>query len=550
MADRYVSTRFEIEVEVGGVVYDDEVVSVSATYGLNAIPTASVTIACGMNGKTNQPSKIHQTLDTLRPREPAKIFLYVINDDGRTEKSPFGGHLIFEGYYAGVGHQRSNSNSNYVLHFVHWLDDLNCGSMLNGNWYPGVSNDYAQNALFLDAVGSGATGSPITTFDQTGALTGKAGVDLWGETLKPGFRRIANMFHPNQQGCDARQNNIDLVGPALAKMPGVAPTPAKLPIDGFNSSIDMRTNLNKGLSKMLMDGTGYNSFWSKLVGELAPSFLFAISPGANFANVIPFFGGLRVQPQVGSAWRVIKLDDYNYSNFNANLAQLIESVNIFWPFNSNSGADGGKDSSAASNTFSYCRPAAQFPERPKDIRGTVLVRELPHWLYNMAQLEAYTPESILPPVDTHKPGEGSSSPTGGGPRLPQPANRYKRITQKYAEHWYKTTVLGQRYGELSGKFRLDIAPGSTIAIEVPPDPPPINPLKDGAEPKYLFATVTQVAFNINAEQHAAGTSFTITNLRNKEENNNPDLTAETPPLYAQKWPGGPLTVNAVGDNTT
>lgn len=547
MSDRYVTTRFEVEVIVDGIVYDDEVVSVSATYGLNAIPTASATIACGMNTKTNQPSKIHQTLDGLRPRAPAKIILYIINGGGQTSKSPNGGHIVFEGYYAGVGHQRSNTNSNYVLHFVHWLDDLNCGSMANGNWYPGVSNDYAQTALYQDAAASGATGSPIPIFDITGQLTQKASTDLWGEVIKPGFERISGWEHPQQQGCEDKKNNIDLVGPALAKMPGSAPKPAKLPIKNFTDIV--RINMNKGLSNILLANHGYNSFWSKLVGELGPSFLFAISPGSTFANVIPFFGGLRIEPSVGSAWRVIHLDDYNYSNFNANLAQLIESVNIFYPFQSNSNAHGGREPGAP--VISYCRVLAKWPETPKDIRGTVLVRELPHWLHNMTPTDLYAAEALLPKVDTHDPGKGRATPTGKiSDRPPRTIKRHEPIAKNYAKHWYQTTVLGQRYGEFSGKFRLDIAPGSMIAIEVPPDPPPINPVNGGKPPKYLFASVTQVSFNINAEQHTAGTSFTITNLRNKKENNDGDLTSPEPPLYAEKWPGGPLTVQAVNDNTT
>lgn len=547
MTDRYVTTRFEVEVEVDGITFDDEVVSVSATYGLNSIPTASVVIACGMNTKTNQPSKIHAALDNLRPRSPAKIILYIINGGGRTSKSPNGGHVVFEGYYAGVGHQRSNTNSNYVLHFVHWLDDLNCGSMANGNWYPGVSNDYAQTALYLDAAGSGATGSPVPIFDITNRVVAQASTDLWGSVLKPSFERIADMEHPEQQGCEDQKNGEDLVKPALAKMPGDAPKPAKLPLKNITDIV--KINLNKGLSNMLMANHGYNSFWSKLIGELAPSFLFAVSPGSTFANVIPFFGGLQIQPSVGSAWRVIKLDDYNYSNFNANLAQLIESVNIFHPFQSNSNAVVGTDTGRP--TISYCKVLGKWPEKPKDIRGTVLVKELPHWLHNMTPTELYAAESLLPEVDTHDPGKGNTTPTGTvKTRPPQTIKEHENIVKTYARHWYQTTVLGQRFGEFSGKFRLDIAPGSMIAIEVPPDPPPINPVKAGKTPKYLFASVTQVSFNINAEQHTAGTSFTITNLRNKKENDDADLTSPTPPLYGEKWPGGPLTVQAVNDNTT
>lgn len=548
MADRFVTTRFEVEVEIDGVTFDDEVVSVSATYGLNSIPTASVVIAGGMNMKTNQPSKIHAELDNLRPRSKAKIILYIINGGGQTNKSPFGSHIIFEGYYAGVGHQRSNTNSNYVLHFVHWLDDLNCGSMANGNWYPGVATDYSQAALYLDAANSGTSGSPVPILDITGKIVQQASTDLWGEVLKPTFAKIAGWEHPEQQGCDNdRKNGDDLVEKALERIPGAAPKPGKLPL--ISLPLIARLNLNKGVSNMLLANHGYNSFWSKLIGELGPSFLFALSPASTFANVIPFFGGLRVQPTVGSAWRVIKLDDYNYSNFNANLTQLIESVNIFYPFQSYSGVAAGQSSGP---TLSFCRTLAKFPKNPTDIRGTVLVRELPHWLHNMSPLMLYSMNGLAPEVDTHDPGNGSPTPTGGvTARPPQTITEHKNIVEKYAQHWYQTTVLGQRFGEFSGKFRLDIAPGSMIAIEVPPAPKTtINPLKSGEPPKYLFASVTQVSFHINAEQHAAGTSITVTNLRNAKENEDDTLTAEDPPLYQEKWPGGPLTEQAAGDNVS
>jgi hypothetical protein len=97
-------------------------------------------------------------------------------------------------------------------------------------------------------------------------------------------------------------------------------------------------------------------------------------------------------------------------------------------------------------------------------------------------------------------------------------------------------VLSQRYGEMSGKLRFDIAPGSIIKIKEPD-------LRTASEVT-TYAAVTHVSFVINAEQHTAGTSFTLLNLRSELENNDELYTSEKPPLYPDgKWVGGPLVIS-------
>lgn len=551
--DRYVHSRFKIKIEIGGVTFDDEVVSFAARYALNDIPTATATIACGINTKTNQPSKIHTALDGLRAREEAKVTLTIETVAGKTVKSPPGEHVIFEGYYIGVGMQRSNTNANYMLHFVHWLDDLNTGSALNGNFYPGSPADMAQPAGYWGVgqqQGSGL-GPPVPFIDPDGKLAtvGNMRSDLWGSVLKPMFENMSEFKYPFSQGtCGDRDNNKKLVQKALKKMPDSAPKPGKLPmrIEGVNARL-LSLNVRKGLTDTMLNNVSYNSFWSKLVGELAPSFLFGVSPSATFANVIPFFGGLKIDE--GSAWRTIHLDDYNYANFNSNMGQLIESVNIFYAMNGNSNVFTARN--PGDPKIDYCPAFGKFPQPGaiKDGRGVIMVKQLPMWLHNTTPVEWFAPGTALTPyVDTHKPG-GSTTPSGPAPiRHPDTIKNHKLMVDIFAEHWYKTMVLGQRYGEFSGKLRFDIAPGSMIAIEVPPAPPPINPLKGGQEPLYLYASVSGVSFVINAEQHSAGTSFTIANIRNKADNDDSTFTADPPPLYTEKWVGGPLTEKAVNDN--
>jgi hypothetical protein len=87
---------------------------------------------------------------------------------------------------------------------------------------------------------------------------------------------------------------------------------------------------------------------------------------------------------------------------------------------------------------------------------------------------------------------------------------------------------------MSGKLRFDIAPGSVVAIETAPT--------DREAQDILFATVTQVAFAIDAERAAAGTSFTLAHIRTSAENEDPTLTSVRSPLYKAIWKGAPLAV--------
>jgi hypothetical protein len=541
MADPYVRTQFKIVAEIGSVKFED-VVAITATFGLNSIPSASLQVASGYEVSTGKVATIQRALSQLKTRERAKVFLTVETNDGRTEKMlPDGTYVIFEGYYSGIGYQRSNTNSVYTIHLLHWLDDLNCSSMLNGNWFQGAPHDMAQAASNFAASQSSGTGiSPVPVLDRESELVNKGNMesDLWGKVIKPAFQQIAKFPHPKEQDEAGGSGDPNGIGGAtniaaqnaLDRMPGKAPEPATLPLDlsGLNDYV-ISYSANQGMSRMLTDGLGYNSFWGKLVGELGASFLFGISPGVEFANVIPYFGGLRKE------WRTIYGDEYNYASFNANTATLIESVDIFYAQQASTGYSIGGKTPA---TMNYYRPWGRFPRENRDFRGQILVRDPPGWLSNPVPQGGYSSKTTLPPVgDCHTPQHGPATPPSG---IPRPADAEKdvktsNILDRFCKHWFQSAVLSQRHGELSGKFRLDIAPGSTVKIKAP--------ITAIGEEQDMWGTVTQVSYVINSEQHIAGTSFSLINLRNVKENSDKNLTSAEPPLYPSAgWPGGPLTV--------
>jgi hypothetical protein len=544
MAEPYVRSEFQITAVIGGITFKD-VVSISATFGLNSIPTATLQVATGINVRTDEAATIHDAIRNLKPREKAVVTLTIKTNSGRTEKMmPDGDYVIFEGYYAGIGYQRSHTSATCSIHLLHWIDDLNCSSMLNGNWMHGCPHDMAQAAsqFSVSSRAGGAGGaiiSPIIDVAPEIVTLGNLTKDLWEEVIKKIFEAVCKMPHPREQDGDGSGaaaggrggSDNAAAQEALAKIPGKAPDRGVLSLDltGLDA-VTFQNNVNNGMTHLMVSGMAYTSFWGKLVGELGSSFLFAVSPSVEFANIIPYFGGL------DTPYMTIYADEYNYASFNCNVANLIESVDMYYSQQSHTGyAIGGK----APTPMSYYYPWGRYPRNGnQDFRGNILVRDPPVWISNASPDPIFSPGTTLPPNGcSHKPQHGQDQTTGGALRQAEAEKNVKdsQLVDRICEHWYKSAVLGQRQGELSGKLRFDIAPGSIVKINAAE-----NEL--GAMQFALYAAVTQVSYVINAEQHVAGTSFSLTNLRNENENKIETLVKNRPPLYSTPWPGGPLAV--------
>lgn len=447
----FIRTEFELEAiftRKGSELFRfKDIVGISATFALNAIPTCTLDVATGLEVRSNQPATIHKVVEQLRPRDRCAVFLTIKSTDGRRSEPIINGmkdgtYIVFDGYYAGIGYQRAHNNCAYTIHLIHWLDDLNCSSMLNGDWSPNMPADLAQAASTIaiaDLVGgSGATTGPgaraVPMIDYK--KPGEAGTivsvpnmeeDLWEKVIKKIFLGIAKMKHPRLQCQDAQKSgtsgggskdgataeelgdpddNNEAAKAALERMPGKVPSEykAKLPLNltGFTSgepAVYLALSAHEGLCRMILDGMGYNSFWSKLVGDLAPSFLFAISPSVEYAQAIPFFPGLST-PHVK-----ITGEEYNYANFNANFSNLISSIVIYWsPQSDSSGATaGGK----REPVLGFCHPAGQYPGKPGDFKdhwGNILVRDPPAWLANPVYTAMYPRANHLQ-YDQRSPGK-------------------------------------------------------------------------------------------------------------------------------------------------
>ena len=85
MAEPYVRSEFKVTAEIDGITFND-VVGMSATFGLNSIPSATLHVASGKDVYTGNEATIHSALDKLRPRTKATVTLSVKTTGGEKEK--------------------------------------------------------------------------------------------------------------------------------------------------------------------------------------------------------------------------------------------------------------------------------------------------------------------------------------------------------------------------------------------------------------------------------------------------------------------------------
>jgi hypothetical protein len=524
-----------------GLTFED-VISVSATFALNTIPTASVVVAVGRSFNDGvQDATIHKNKEKLKPREKAEVFVEISNLVGRQIGITPGKYKIFEGYVAGLGYQRSHNHANYVINLVHWLDDMNNSSAINGNWFPGVPHDWAQQALY-DQIGPGGTLSAFTPTPSVSAEFASPDnlkSDIWEATIKPLLLAIAGFPSGKVQERDMPAGGADIKNDAaqkaLERMPGKAPKYSPLGLEiggGAGACSNLPRSVSAYFSQSIGTSFAQNSMWAKLL-DYASQFFFAISPSVEWATPIPFCAGLRA---VEGQAKKITAKEYNYANFNANMSMLLEAVYIHYPLASATNLPNGPP---ASQNLSFYYPWASFPDPksgdPQPRAGLKLFKNAPGWLSNLDPGYLITASA----VQYRRDGLDVRGLVGGGggcfENVKDAHTNQKSLVKKLAEHWYYTEILQQRYGELAGPLRFDIAPGSILKIETPPRDRDL----DDNNP-FVCASVISVSYVVNSERATAGTSFTIAHQKTSAENQDPLYSVAKPPLYKQPWFLGPL----------
>jgi hypothetical protein len=570
MTNPYAAVKFKMRAEIGDkdaadrIIFED-VVGFTASFELNAIPEGAITVAVGKDVDTEKVATIHQKVNDFKIQLPIRVFLEarVVDIDrahaGVEWFDVDGGQLIFEGYAVGTGWHRGLDSANFTIHMLHWLVDLHYGSAISASAHPSNPADWKYPAMFkavglsaAEAAGGKNPSEPswvpmVRTGDVTVASISGAAGDLWGKVLLKWMEHVSQDDPIETRLAGGQNNDIsDRSLSVLAALARMGPNPDGKPLSIEMGGADGEV-IATGIRLALQNESGntwiHTTLWSKLVGEWSPAYWFAVIPRVNDALIVPFAGALQ-----GDPWAVIGAEDYDSVDANAQLHQVLRAVGICYPQGYATGFDGRSSPAIGDRTglAGWFQPAGLT-------KGLVLVKDAPPWLCDPNSVHTFSANST---------GLATNSPIGttldeeevGPDKVPDrdPADTQTRnagLLNKFAQHWYAVEMLKGRVGEISGKLRFDITPGSNIQI-IAGRPVNISAGEDSLQ-EDIFATVTRVSYTLIAEGQRAGTAFSLAHIRNARENRQPETSIDKPPLYRDKWIGAALVpgvkIEQIGD---
>ena len=534
------------EIETGGGKEILDLIRFSARFPLNDIPKATMEIALGRRVDTNEPSPIHRILGKLKVKRKVNVFVeaQALGSWGMPEDNrwPRGSFKVFEGYTTGSGYQRSSTSAGYTLELEHWLADLAYASAVSAISSP--QNPAQMTFAALTANPSESGGGTVKTGGYTGLThaeefinAGTIASDFWGNAIQPFFLALTQLEEfIHTPAANATGMDLDPVPPgnepARKALERIEPKSGaefskKLSFDPGAYGGDMEDvayQIEQAMGQETLEVMSGTTLWDKLV-QYANTFMFAIVPMVEKALVVPFVPGLRKE------YKTVKAKDYDFIRISGDMPRVLRGVGIY----GGRGFEGGSEMTG-DDPVDYDRFAVGgYYQGAKT--GQIIFKQAPMWMAHLNlsnEVDRACGGDCDVCSDALNPGEGKP-PKGKPPHERAEANA--RLMNEYAKTMYVFEVLKFRGGDISGKLRFDIGPGSVLKIE-------------GCGEKFLgvddqfgqtlFATVLQVDFFLDAEAPRAGTSFHLAHWRNELENTTDGFSLDKHPIWKEQWTGAPL----------
>ena len=535
MANVYI-TKFKAEAEFGTAKTLYPVQSLSLTYPLDGVASATLNIAVGTSVK---PGAVN--IDNIEAILGLPIFTKVqifitAEEIGKPESAdplPSGRTLIFSGYIATPAARLGNSPTSgtaaasvqlageiAVLETVpRMISTLTAAVGMNSG--AAVNQAIERQASVLSHTGVGACKAKATEF------------------IRGQIETIVGLMTLCMDGSDAFQAREVSKPYAEAAIQRIRYAPeSKISFDSriANISADARAAFSTSIAKyfatvwfsgmtsdpeVMNNGSVLEPF-----GQFRNDFYWHVIPTINFDYCAPLSLGIG-----GPAWRVITPDDYfecsGVTDFKgSNMLGFVDSVVLY------DAATVGKD------LFDYSAwkarvGAAKLATGSAKQGGKVFLQVAPAWL-NLTTSDGETSLGAL------RPGFGITDALQPNPESTEEEVQYNAALTSFAKSGLQDAVaktilmekaFDTRKMNITGRVRFDIAPGSLLQVQVPGD-------RNSQSISSLFGHVESVTINIDGGSDGSGsasTSFTLTSLRTELDHST--LTTPTHPLYGQAFNG-------------
>jgi hypothetical protein len=437
--------------------------------------------------------------------------------------------MIFDGFLEGVSYQSERTPAGGSINLT-----AQCCGWLGG--LGGSSSSTQQNTV----KGPGGFDEILNLGPEQGLfdITNTFGVDLagtvsnlWTEFVKPLFRAITQQpkvwgTASNQSALDAltRMDKTGMLGPQ-------ANTDLTFPVANANVP-------EKYVRKFMVDYIGdivygewrNSDMWTILV-KLADSFKFAVVPVIDSAFCAPILASLG-----GEVYTTIGADEYHGINYTARAQANITRLAVI---DSHGTTSNPRDAEVKLSAVLGLAELEGILNPGDNSLGVTREIEAPYWLAPSTAIGEYTriglggdaraiPDAVNPDAFVKIPDE----------QYNKIYSNYitSRLGDDYAKLMMQYMFLANRRGFLAGRFRLDIAPGSTVAIEVIED----KFSDPDAEPLTIVGLVNTVTIALNSGTSGTPNAYTrldMTHIRTAQEHNDDRITSVVHPIYQSRFAG-------------
>lgn len=525
--------KFTARAEVSGEEIDISGFDIS--YAINEIPTATIYPTVGREPQDNKEAKAVDVLLSAQPFTPVKIFAtFETEQDSPADEPGFPYDeevLLFDGYITGVTYQSTRNPAGGAI-------TLAAGAM---GWLTGLRGTTSQTTK-ATVKGPGGfaeilnlNNQRITLFDYKLAFAtdGSAIVtDLWTEFIKPFFRELTDTESvwgdsPNESADTAlgKMDNEDVFsGDATNQLPFKFG-------EGADKIEIVKEFVGQNIARDVYTSWRNTNLWDALM-HIAYSYKFAIIPLIDTASCVPLYGALN-----GTEHRYITAREYNDIQLNVKTPAKVVKVVVV----------GGITTSAFSPTpitgaivgLHSAENAWNDPEL--GARGQTVTLNAPAWLSGLTPIGKITRDSLG--------GDNLLIPDAVNPtaNVTTPADDYQEFYSKYltsdlGDRYAKTIaqhmLFEERSGAVTGRFRLDIGPGSLVKVQVIDD----KFAEEGADEKAIYGMVRSTGLSVRAGgggMGSASTKFDLAFIRTATEHEaaGDALTASAHPLYDTRFVG-------------
>lgn len=528
--------RFSARADLNG--QDVDVAGFSINYALDMIPTAEIYPTVGREPVNNKEARAVEALLEAQPFTPVKIYAKFETEKDNPGDDPGFPYdedvLLFDGYITGITYQSTRNPAGGAVSLV-------AGAM---GWLAGLRGTTTQSTT---ATVKGPGGfkellnlynTKITYFNikMPFALDGSGIVtDLWKRFVKPFFTTLVDS--PSVWG-DAPN---DSASSALSRMDkdAFASTNAQLPFQ-----ITVKGDIGIDFAKEYVGqsiGRAIYGVWRK--GDLwqalqwvANEFKFSVVPLIETASCVPVYGALNGKPH-----RYITTNDYNDIRLDVMTPMKIVKVAVV----GSTITSGWSPTPITSAVLGLHSAEEAWNDPELGARGHTITVPAPAWLEGLVPIGKVSRDSLG--------GENLLIPDASNPsaNATEPADDYQEIYSNYVKSeigdLYAKTIaqhllFAERRGTVTGRFRLDISPGSLVKVQVIND----KFAEEGAEEKALYGLVMQVGLEVRAGAEGgsgrASTSFSLGFVRTaaEHEGKGDALTASAHPLYDRRFVGAKL----------